>query len=575
MKSRKQPRTLQRLILGIVIALICLTWASATRDVLQWAKTYDIAKTAVETNRQVDEILQAGQNLAFERGRTNVLLNAPQAASKENTNFIAERRSAVAKNLEPLLVDEEILNWPISRHVKQEYIELQSLRLEIDGALSKNKIDRDPLLAARWFQTVSNIVDDLGDMAATVSLSDEAYTASFRNFSRMKILAFELRNTLGVESSKIAASVSSNRIMPAIELEEIRNLRGQSTATWNMMKKEAHISRNGTVELSILKVDQEFFAVFRPLQDSVLASFREGSIARIKPEELTAASVPALDSIATFLKVLTDETAKDSRQYLERVRASFALSVSLTLVSLLLGVFAILMVIYRVFIPLKEIGDQLERLAKGDLSVEARAMRRKDEMARGYAVVLAFRDSLVKRSELEAKLIRLSNSDGLTGLANRRCMDDTLEAEWHRAARSGKPVAMAMFDVDFFKAYNDLYGHLVGDECLKVLARILLDHARRPGDLAARYGGEEFVAILPNLTPPQATEWAESVRLEVESKHIPHSGSQIGFVTVSAGVVSMIPARDASVLELLRLADEGLYRAKAEGRNRIISKAGD
>lgn len=574
MKSKTTPRTLQRLILGIVIALIFLTWISETRDVLQWTTTYGVAKKAIATNRQVDAILQAGQNLAFERGRTNVLLNSPQPASADNIGFIEARRSAVAKNLEPLLVDRSILDRPISRHVKEEYLELQAIRLSVDNAIAKKKADRDPLLATSWFQIASNIVIDLGDMAAIISLADDTNTIAFRNFNRMKILAFELRNTLGVESSKIAASVSANRIMTTAEMEEIRYLRGQSEATWSMIKRESRLSENETVELSIRNVDREFFDSFLPLLDNALASFSAGSSAGITANVLTAASVPALDSIAIFLKVLTDETTKDSQAHFAKVSASFKFSLSLALVSLLLGVFAILMFIYRVFIPLEEIGDKLERLAEGDLSVDVRAHRHVDEMSRSYAAVAAFRDSLVKRSELEAKLIQLSNSDGLTGLANRRHMDASLETEWNRAARIGQPVAMAMFDVDFFKAYNDLYGHLVGDESLKMIAKVLLDRARRPGDIAARYGGEEFVAILPNLTTAQATQWAESVRLEVETKRIPHSGSPIGFVTVSAGVASMIPAREVSVLEILRLADEGLYRAKAEGRNRVISRAG-
>lgn len=575
MRNKKHPRTLQRLLLGIVIALILLTWASASRDVIQWAKTYSSAKEALSTNEQIDAILQAGQNLAFERGRTNVLLNESMPAERNNLDFIAARRDAVAKSLEPLLVNRTILAYPISRHVKEEYFDLQSLRLAVDGAIGKEKKERDPELAARWFQTVSNIVDDLGEMAATVSLVHDKYTISFRTFSRMKILAFELRNEVGVESTRVAASVSANRIMSPSEMEEVQYLRGQSASTWNSLKTEVRISGNETINISLIKVDKEFFMTFRPLLDSALASYHAGSTARVPIGEITASSVPALDSIAGFLKILSEETAKDAQSYFARTQTSFKLSASLALVALVLGIFAILMVIYRLFIPLKEIGDQLERLAQGDLSVDVRTSRREDEMTRGYAAVVAFRDSLLRRNELEAKLIRLSNSDGLTGLANRRCMDDSLEAEWHRAERTKQPVAMAMFDVDFFKAYNDLYGHLVGDECLKVIARILLERARRPGDLAARYGGEEFVAILPGLTLAQATEWAESVRLEVETKRIPHSGSPNGFVTISAGVVSVVPARTASLLELLRLADEGLYRAKAEGRNRVISKAGD
>jgi diguanylate cyclase (GGDEF)-like protein len=127
-----------------------------------------------------------------------------------------------------------------------------------------------------------------------------------------------------------------------------------------------------------------------------------------------------------------------------------------------------------------------------------------------------------------------------------------------------------MFDVDFFKKYNDRYGHLAGDECLRKVAEAFRSRLRRPGDLAARYGGEEFVVVLPGLDLAQCGEWAESARKAIYDLALPHDDHPEGRLTVSAGAVSIIPARDESILELIRLADECLYRAKAAGRNRIV-----
>jgi len=178
--------------------------------------------------------------------------------------------------------------------------------------------------------------------------------------------------------------------------------------------------------------------------------------------------------------------------------------------------------------------------------------------------------------ELEAAnrlLETLSVRDGLTGIANRRCFDETLLAAWRRAARSGAPLALAMFDVDWFKNYNDCYGHQAGDECLRMLAGVLGGQARRAGDLAARYGGEEFAFIAADTDLTTMLQLVEGVRTGLEACAIPHAESVIGHVTVSAGVAVLIPKDESSPQRLLRLADEALYRAKAQGRNRTVPAA--
>ncbi len=174
--------------------------------------------------------------------------------------------------------------------------------------------------------------------------------------------------------------------------------------------------------------------------------------------------------------------------------------------------------------------------------------------------------------ELEAanrKLEALSSTDGLTGIANRRHFDEVLENEWGRALRINQPLALLMLDVDLFKHYNDLYGHQAGDECLRRVAESLQANAQRPGDLAARYGGEEFTLIAANMDASSAMHFAELVREAIESLEQPHAKSPFGKVTVSIGVAVMIPGNTQRPEILIHRADDALYLAKNQGRNRV------
>jgi diguanylate cyclase (GGDEF)-like protein len=177
--------------------------------------------------------------------------------------------------------------------------------------------------------------------------------------------------------------------------------------------------------------------------------------------------------------------------------------------------------------------------------------------------------------EANRDLTRLSNLDGLTGIANRRMFDQTLEIEWNRARLIGTHLSLILVDIDHFKQLNDEAGHLMGDECLKLVAAELARAARRATDFVARFGGEEFVLILPGTDPLQATLLAESARLGVKRLGIRYPKQPAGAsVTISLGIASatgdLIPSAEA----LVRAADGALYEAKHQGRNRTVSHAG-
>lgn len=167
-------------------------------------------------------------------------------------------------------------------------------------------------------------------------------------------------------------------------------------------------------------------------------------------------------------------------------------------------------------------------------------------------------------------LSRLSFVDALTGLANRRCFDETLDKEWRRAGRLHMPLALVMADVDGFKLYNDALGHPAGDRCLAAVAEVFLQSLGRAGDLAARYGGEEFVVLIPAADHATALAVAEELRAACEALALVHPASPVGpVVTLSLGVASCIPSDQTSAAALVAQADAALYRAKQEGRNRV------
>jgi diguanylate cyclase (GGDEF)-like protein len=188
------------------------------------------------------------------------------------------------------------------------------------------------------------------------------------------------------------------------------------------------------------------------------------------------------------------------------------------------------------------------------------------------AIVLArVRNHLTMKMQRDL-LEKMATFDGLTGIPNRRSLDDTLQKEWRRCLRTNTPLSLLMLDVDCFKLFNDHYGHAQGDECLKGIAHVLTDSAMRGGDFSARYGGEEFMIILPDTTAAQAAIVGERVRANVEALNIPHAHSPAAkCVTISVGSATVTPTRGALPSTLQEAADQALYHAKSAGRNQLQS----
>ena len=176
-------------------------------------------------------------------------------------------------------------------------------------------------------------------------------------------------------------------------------------------------------------------------------------------------------------------------------------------------------------------------------------------------------NQLLQQANME--LERISMTDGLTNTYNRRYFDETIEKFWRMAIRESRPLALIMIDIDNFKIFNDTYGHLAGDECLKIVANEIKVIAKRAGDFVARYGGEEFIVTLFDTPTEGASFLAEQIREKIENTKIKYEEEEIN-VTVSLGVASIVPEKDMNPSDLIYAADDAMYQAKKEGSNKVI-----
>ena len=197
------------------------------------------------------------------------------------------------------------------------------------------------------------------------------------------------------------------------------------------------------------------------------------------------------------------------------------------------------------------------------LAAKIRAMQRIIQMRQSLVVLTR------KLDAANQELKRLTSLDGLTGIANRRHFDSVLLREWRRAMRMGEELSVLMCDIDFFKQYNDTYGHQNGDECLRQIAQTLTHAMDRGGDLVARYGGEEFIAVLPGTSLSGASFVAEQMRKAISQLNIAHPGTPFSQVTASFGVASGVAMPETDPQDLVGAADLALYKAKHRGRNRV------
>ena len=194
-----------------------------------------------------------------------------------------------------------------------------------------------------------------------------------------------------------------------------------------------------------------------------------------------------------------------------------------------------------------------------------------NQLADQAAIAIHQSELYHKLQQANLELQRLATSDGLTQMANRRSFDNTLKVEWQRLALVQGSLSLILCDIDYFKLYNDTHGHLAGDDALRHVAKAISLAVKHPAALVARYGGEEFAVILPNTYVEEALIVAREIQTNVSALQLPHANSQVSkFITLSLGVATIIPHHQSSSATLIAAADQGLYKAKAQGRNCMV-----
>ncbi len=308
-----------------------------------------------------------------------------------------------------------------------------------------------------------------------------------------------------------------------------------------------------------------------PLLKNARATLATARNTRVLAQKLTSAT----NNYHLQLKASAQQAITDHQQLIRRSLLGLLLA-SLVLVAVTIG--AVIYIRHHILHRLNRLSRSMHAHLSGqDVPIPQNGQDEISDMGSSFAVFVEARRQAEQQLEetnrhlqqVNLELERLSVTDALTGIANRRCFDQQLEQEWRRARRDRRMLALVMVDVDLFKRFNDTYGHQQGDECLRRVAQAMAGELHRSGDMIARYGGEEFILLLPGLDLQQAGQMAERLRASVAALDIPHQHSPSGRVSVSLGIVARVPHAKMRVETLIHDADDALYRAKAEGRDRV------
>jgi methyl-accepting chemotaxis protein len=446
-----------------------------------------------------------------------------------------------------------------------------------NGLQMSTRINRDVHTAL--IKELLLIVARIGDNSFLV-LDPDANSYYLMDAATTKLpAALEMVSQLRAHAAEVLATKSLDKNGRADFVAEI------AVAHAKLDELDAALQRVSTSNPAVAPRIDRFSTMFHDSIDDVLQTI-SGDIFSVKfaadPTQFIGKTTVAIDrgyaqSQELLLPVLDELLAKRIEQLQHQYFESAILAGPAFLI---LFIYLATGAYLAVMSSIKSLREGADRVADGDL-VTPISLQTKDELQHVAISFNHMSEQLARRikeaqqhstelEELNTMLESLSATDGLTGISNRRRFDEVLAVEWKRSARLKQPITLGMLDVDWFKKYNDQYGHQLGDECLRRIAKAMADSIGRSGDVVARYGGEEFAFIALNCEGKHAQSIANNIVAAVEILLLPHRMSEFGHVTVSIGVASIIPKAGDVPDRLLKAADDALYEAKELGRNRVV-----
>jgi len=442
-----------------------------------------------------------------------------------------------------------------------------------------------------WIRSIS-VVDDSGtiscstsDRVVGINLADREYVIRARNAKSFIVSDYIFSRAANLPTLMTALPISNSLagahavMIAAIDLKWISELMSRRTQRQGL--SALLVDTNGTVLAASRLEDEQMIG--KPLLEQKLLTAvtnhensnatDSGSLLFHSEEgkkEITFARVDG-----TRARMIVSINESEMLGSIDRsIHTAYMQLGLLVLFALLGGWLAGERLIIR---PISIITNLADRVGQGDLSSPESDIRLPPEF---QPLATAFGRMATQLRERERELVAtndrlrvMASVDMISGLANRRGLQSRLEFEWKKAEQTGGPVSLIMIDVDHFKLFNDTYGHLEGDKCLRQVGEVLAVIAGEVAGFAARYGGEEFCLLLPRTDGIAAMEIGERVRAAVEALNVPHSTSTFQRVTVSAGMAAVAPGQASSVQDLIEAADAALYVAKHRGRNNVVAHA--
>ena len=530
----------------------------------------------------VNRALIAAEKVSFERGPSNGVLGDGDRRDPAKLARLAQARAvsdAAMNDLDAAVAAARETPDVIRAKdaIARAHAQLRVGRAAIDSVSAMPRARRGAVPVMGAVHAMFDIVPLVMESAALFSRDAEDVYPQLADTLVAARLAAELREYAGRLGSQFTAALTTGKSLARIEEEGAWEVRGRVSELRDLISGRLLAPRTDARILVANRLMQTaYFGDDLAFVDSVERASSAHRPYGIDTTQFAARYVPAMGTIVALRNVLV-AVAMENAQARQAVAVRNLIAMCIVGLAAFVTVVGVLAVMRRrVIRPLVHTTRVITDIARGELHTVVPVGRRRDEIAAVLGAVETLRKNSVEKAELEAERQRLiddlrlsSTTDYLTGLMNRRAFADAAEAQLASARRHGWPLSLIIFDIDRFKNVNDRYGHDAGDVVLEALA-VLAKAEFRVGDIVCRYGGEEFAVIAPHCGSDDAALLTERVRAAIAAMPIPIPGGRSIWVTASFGAV-VAPA-DASIgLDaLVRTADEALYRAKNEGRNRVV-----